>query len=487
MSNRILNTEMLLSHGNIEMKKDAIEIMEQGLYYADPYNSTRDLLELDGNILKVGNTFYEAENDPTSGVDTLDLTQFDRIYVVGAGKGVQRIAKAIEDVLGDWLTGGAVISKHGDPLILKRITNTYGDHPTPDQGCIEGAKKIMELTKDITERDLVFTIITNGGSSLLTLPYEGISLEDIVEITRIIQIELGLHTLFLNYIRHHIDQLKAGRMTRLFSPAKMYHLIGADANRTNNLPGKQDYYYFMHNNDFLHNLPNGSVFADAQKVLEDNNIVDRCPKSIRDFIYEAKPEYETVKYEEYKKTDSRFFGLTPDNMWLKAASDKARELGYEPYVLLRSLTVDAQAAAQVMMGIATNISDRNEPFSPPVALITGGEMLVAVNNATGVGGTNQEFALTAAHMIGGSERIVTISTDTDGTDGPGGIDYEGAPECLGGGIVDGYTSQEAADLGIDIPAHLRNHDTSIPLWRLGCGVEIDHGVSVLDIGVTLIR
>ncbi|MDR1028880.1 MAG: DUF4147 domain-containing protein [Clostridiales Family XIII bacterium] len=486
MNGRIQNADRLTSHGNRKGREDLIEILEAGLGAADPYNNVRSMLELKGDILKVGNPLFEADGDPQSGVESIDLRNYDRIFAVGAGKGVQRVAKAIEDVLGDKLTGGAVISKHGDLPVLTKITNTYGGHPTPDRGCVDGAKKIMDLSRDITERDLVFTIIMNGGSSLLTLPFEGITVEDVKQLTYLVQIKYGIHTTYLNYIRNHIDQLKGGRIARAFSPAKMIHLFGTDANRHDTSPIKQDYNYIMRHNVWLHNLPDGSTFADAQKVLETNALLDECPRSIRDAIYEADAEKETVKYDEYIRTDFRFFGIMPENAWLTSAYEKAQSLGYRPFILTRLLNADPQQAANVIMAIASNIADRNEPFASPAALITGGEMLVPVNAATGIGGTNQEFCLTAATRIAGSDRIVCASVDTDGTDGPGGFRRGGVPECLGGGIVDGSSARRAEAKGIDIPFHLKNHDTTLPLWEMGDGIVMKQNISVCDLSVTLI-
>lgn len=463
-----------------------VEILEAGLQAADPYHNTQSLLQLDGSILRVGNPRFEANGDPRSGVDVLDLNDFDHIYVVGAGKGVQRVAKAIEDTLGEWLTGGEVISKHGDEMILERIGNTYGAHPTPDEGCVEGARKILALARRTTERDLVFTIIMNGGSSLLTLPFEGISIEDVQDITRIIQIDLGLHTTILNHVRNNIDQLKGGRLTRALHPAKMYHLIGTDANRHGASKTNDDYMHMMRNNTWLHNLADASTFQSARAVLEKYGIVDQCPPSVKEVIWAADPARATVGYEEYKATDSRFFGIMPDNEGMKAARDRARQLGYAPYVLTRHLITEAKSAAQMIAAIARNITERDEPFAPPVALVTTGELLVTVNKAPGVGGRSQEFCLAAAMQIEGSERIVMGSVDTDGTDGPGGLALDGAPDCLGGAIVDGSTALRAKELGLDLFGALKDHATSEPLWRLDSGLEVTHCISTNDITVTLV-
>ena len=146
----VLNMQQLLSHGNGKGRQDALAILQAALAAADPYNNASYLFRRQGNMLYIGSPDFEALNDPNAGVESIDLDKTGRIYVVGAGKGVQRVAKAIEDVLGDRLTGGHVIGKHGDEIILKKIGVTLGGHPTPDECCAEGCRKILALAKDIT-------------------------------------------------------------------------------------------------------------------------------------------------------------------------------------------------------------------------------------------------------------------------------------------------------------------------------------------------
>ena len=127
-----------------------------------------------------------------------------------------------------------------------------------------------------------------------------------------------------------------------------------------------------------------------------------------------------------------------------------------------------------------------EPFKAPVVLMTSGENLVTVGAEKGVGGRNQEYCVAAALRIAGNDGIVFGAVDTDGTDGPGGLSLPGAPDCLAGAIVDGTTALDAAESGIDLWEALKTHGTSEPLWKLGCGVEAEHSVSALDLGIILL-
>ena len=118
------------------------------------------------------------------------------------------------------MTGGHLIGKHGDEVILQKIGITLAGHPTPDEYCAIGCRKILDFAEGITARDLVFTIGANGFSSLLTLPPKGITMREVKDLTYMMQIEKGVPTGELNTIRNHIDAMKGGRFSRYFCSRK---------------------------------------------------------------------------------------------------------------------------------------------------------------------------------------------------------------------------------------------------------------------------
>ncbi|GAB4559566.1 MAG: glycerate kinase [Anaerolineae bacterium] len=477
---RILNADRLSCHGNKAGRQAILQILEAGLQAADPYYNTLKLLRVEGDRLIVGHPDFEPKGSPVTGEEVFDLRQIGRIYVIGAGKGVQRVAKAIEDVLGDRLTGGHVIAKHGDGIILERIGVTLGGHPLPDEGCVEGCQRILKLCRNLREDDLVFTIACNGVSSLLTLPVPGVSLEDVRQVTYQMQIERGVPTFDLNAVRNHLDLMKGGRISTYIQPATAIHIIAVD-------PANWD--FLMHGNRWLHTLPESTTFADAIAVLKKWQAWDVVPESVRQHLLRADPAHETVKADAFRSMRFRVFGVMPHHLsMLPMAQRKARELGFTPYVLATYLHAEASHAGTVIACIANAIEQEGTPFEPPCALFTTGELLVTVGEEGGIGGRNQEYVLAAALRIAGSENIIMGSVDTDGTDGPGGRFAEDAPEitCLGGGIVDGYTVAEAARAGVDILDALRHHDTSAALWKLDSGVVLTQNISIGDLGVTLI-
>ena len=484
MESRIQNMESLASHGNIAGRKAMLEILEVGLEAADPYHNTRKLIRLEGDNLIIGGKKFEPHRAPKSGDEVIDISKIGNIYVLGAGKGIQRVAKAIEDALGNRLAGGHVIDKKGHPVIVKRIGVTLGGHPVPDEDCVRGCQEIMDITKNLSENDLVFTCTSNGISSLLTMPVPGVSLEDIKKTTYIMQIERGAPTKDLNPVRKHLDMLKGGRISRYIHPAKTIHLLAID-------PGSYD--QLIYQNTWLQMLPDFTTFQDAIDNLKKWDAWDDIPASVRNFLLKADPAYETVKAEEFQQMSFRIFGIMPgfrETAKFFPAMKKAEELGFKPVILTDLLfLVEAQHAGRFLAAICKTIERIGSPFEPPCALFSSGEMVVTVGNEKGIGGRNQEFSLSAAQSIAGSENIVIASVDTDGTDGPGtqfAKGFNDMPPCLAGGIVDGETATEAKALGIDIDEEIKKHNTSPPLWRLKSGIVMTPNISLIDFTVALV-
>jgi glycerate-2-kinase len=483
MDRRIQNTENLLSTGNIPGRQAMLQILEAGLQAANPYGNARRLLRVEKGKLIVGNREFEPSGDPKSGDEVYDLSRIGRIYVLGAGKGIQHVAKAIEDVLGDRLTGGRVIDKKGHPLILKRIGVTLGGHPTPDEECVKGCEQILDIAQDLTEKDLVFTCVANGVSSLLTMPVPGVSIEDLRQTTMATQIERGMPTRHLSPIRNHLDRMKGGRISRYIHPARMIHILAID-------PG--EYAQRMHDNYWLHTLPDSTTFQDAVHNLKRYNAWEAVPHAVRRHLEEADPEQETLKADDFAKMSFRIFGLMP-GYWqsgkLLPAMKKAEELGFKAVMIAdRLIEIEAGQAGIYLACIANTIVRRGQPCEPPCALFSSGELVVTVGREKGVGGRNQEFALSASLKIAGNEHIVIASVDTDGTDGPGSqFSVSGGDiPCLAGGIVDGHTVEAAKRLGMDLVGELQRHDTSPALWRLNSGILATPNISLIDLTVALV-
>ena len=489
---RILNYDALTSHGNIKGRKLIAEIMEAGLKAADPYYNTKKLVRREGSKLIFDGVDFEAPGDPRTGPAVYDLDEIDRVYVFAIGKGMQRIAKAIEEILGDYLTDGHVVAKHGDDVIMEKMGVTLAGHPVPDEYCVIGCQKIVDIIKNarLTERDLVITAIGNGVSSLCTLPVPEVPLEDVMETTRLMQIEYGVPTEELNEIRNNVDQLKGGRISRMIHPAKMVHLMGVSIEGSFWKP-EDMYEEFMRSNIWLHTLSDGTTAEKALKVIKKWDTKGKTPKTVTHYLENFKPENATVNFEEYTTFDTRIFGVMPDKYQaLPEAMRRARELGFDARILAKPMRTEAACAGEFAAQIARTCERYGEPLKPPVALFSTGEIIVTCGDDPGVGGRNQEYCTAAIEYLDGSKYCVMAAVDTDGTDGPGGEFNEDATSkgitVLTGGIVDGWTKREAAEKGLDLFAALASHATSDFLWRLGSGIAATHNISIGDLACTIV-
>jgi glycerate 2-kinase len=216
---------------------------------------------------------------------------------------------------------------------------------------------------------------------------------------------------------------------------------------------------------------------------------EEAPESVRVHLSRGDAAHETMKRAEFEEGQERIFGVMPESLgMIPTAAAKARELGFAAHHLHEGAHVQASQYALINTAIAHNVETAGEPFTPPCVLLNGGEMVVTVGKEQGIGGRNQEFALAAATHIAGSPHIVVGSVDTDGTDGPGTQLVKGCEDLpsLAGGIVDGYTAQEAREHGVDLTEALRHHNAAPALCALDSGVIATHNISLNDLTVTLI-
>ena len=248
---RINNKPALVSHGNVSGRKIVTELLDAGLDSIDPYYRVKKLIKVENGKIILNTDGFEMKGDPHAGPLEFDLKDYDRVFVIGAAKGVQRAALGFEEALGDLLTAGHVIAKHGEEIICKKIGVTLAGHPVPDGCCIEGCKRIEELVSGLTGRDLVFTVFGSGCGSLLTYPEKGISIDDIAEFTRMMQIEKGVATGELNQIRNHIDRFKGGRLLRKLMPATVVNTVTADPSKTDTQIFRVNYFDMLKVNTFF--------------------------------------------------------------------------------------------------------------------------------------------------------------------------------------------------------------------------------------------
>ena len=437
----IKNREILTSHGNIEGREIVLDILEAGFKATDPYENTKKLIRLKDGKLIIGHKDFDPAGH---GILKFDLSDVGNIYVVGGGKAAQRMAKAVEDVLDDLITEGHINAKKGEGKYLKRIEVTEAGHPLPDEDSVEGSKRILEIEKKAKKGDIVFFCESGGGSALMALPGPGLTLEDLNEVTRMLYFECGASMWETNAVRWQLMILR-GRHGRYVGDAT---LIGI---HTDERP--------LGLRVQVKGVPSGvGTYEDAIKVLKKYGIWDRVPQAVRRYLEKADPKYGPIRPGELDGKPQYHFRVMGPEYMLDAAKKKAEELGIDAAILASSLSdIETQAAGEVLAYIAQEVEVYGRPFKPPCVLLCGGELLVTVGKAKGIGGRNQEFALSTAPRIEGSKNIVVASADSDGTDGP---------TYAAGGIVDGYTMQRAREKGINIFEELNRHNSYMVLNEL---------------------
>jgi hydroxypyruvate reductase len=409
------------------MKEDAIKIMQSGINAADPFLAIKKKLTLEENNLRIGDSL------------NLNLSDYENIYLIGAGKASVRMALAIEEILGDKLKTGYVTTKYGHSSNLKKTEITEAGHPLPDNNGVIGAKKIVSLARAATERDLVISLISGGGSALFLLPVDGLTLEDVQQTTAIL-LKCGSDIGEMNIIRKHLSGVAGGRLAKIAFPAVLVTLILSDViGDPLNLIASGP------------TVPDDSTFTDALKIIEKYYLLNKLPPAVIEHIRKGvdNPKMEAPSEEDpvFKKCINIIVGnnLTA----LKGCQEEAKSLGYNTLILSSLISGDTREVAMMHVAIAREIANSNLPIKKPACVISGGETTVVIRG-DGIGGRNQEFALASAIEIKDTDNILILSAGTDGTDGP--TDANGA-------WVTGKTFSSGKKLGLDTIQFLRDNNS----------------------------
>ncbi len=398
----------------------------------------------------------------------LDASRYRRIFVVGAGKASAAMAQAAEQALGRRIAGGWINTKDGHLAPLRRITLHEASHPVPDARGVEGARRIAQIASEAGEGDLLLCLISGGGSALLPLPLEPVTLEEKQETTRLL-LACGATIHEINAVRKHLSAIKGGRLARLAQPAEVLALLLSDVvGDPLDVIGSGPA------------APDTSTFATAWAVIEKYGLQKKIPARVRRLLQDGLEG----KIQETPKPGDACFRRTrnvivgSNRLAVDAAARKARELGYRPLVLSTTIEGETRDIAAMHAAIAREIVTSGRPARPPVCVISGGETTVTLRGQ-GLGGRNQEFALAAAIALEGVPGVLAFSAGTDGTDGP--TDAAGA-------MADGATVARAASIGLDAKKALNGNDSYRFFQPLGDLVMTGPtGTNVMDVRLMLVR
>lgn len=416
------------------IREELTEIFHAGLEAVKPDRAIESNLQVEGSILKVAGREF-------------NLDAFQNVYVIGAGKASASMAKGLEETLGNRITGGLVNVGHGHILELKKIRLNEAGHPLPDKWGEKGAEEIVEMAKKADRKDLVFCLLSGGGSAFLPLPVEGITLEVKQELTRIL-LSCGATIGEINTLRKHLSRIKGGQLARYVYPATLITLIlsdvvGDDVETIASGP----------------TVPDSTTFADCLTVLHRYGIENKIPKAVHDRLRKGlKGEVPDTPKEGETYFQNNVTVIVGNNLQaVKAAGQRAKALGYRALILSTCVIGETREVARVHAAIAKEIVKTGNPLPPPACLLSGGETSVTIRGK-GQGGRNQEFALAAAIEIAGDRRIALLSAATDGIDGP----TEAA-----GAFADAETITRARRLGLDARGYLDCNDSHSFFKRMG--------------------
>ena len=354
-----------------------------------------------------------------------------RTVVVGAGKAAASMARAVEEHWQGPLSG-LVVTRYGHGLPLKHIELVEAGHPVPDDIGRAAAQRILGMVQGLTTDDLVLCLISGGGSALLALPAQGLSLEDTQAVNRAL-LRSGASISEMNCVRKHLSAVKGGRLAAAADPAQVVSLLISD------VPGDDP--------SVIASGPtvaDPTTFGDALAILEKYAI--QGPRVIYDHLHDARDE--TPKPGDPRLARARTVMLATAQDALEAAAATAESAGYTPVILGNSIEGEAREVARVHAGIAQQVARHGQPAAAPCVLLSGGETTVTVRG-DGRGGRNAEFLLALAVALNGHQRIHAIACDTDGIDGT---------EDNAGAILTPDTLARAERSGLNAKARLADND-----------------------------
>jgi len=455
---RIKNTRQLIEKGETELIRKAralaLRSLECALNAVDSKQMVKSKVSLKDSILNVDEHSF-------------DLRAFKNVYIVGGGKASGPMAEALEEILGNRITTGIVNVPYGSKHKTRVIELHEANHPLPDDAGVEGTRRMLEIAEQAEKDDLVICLISGGGSSLMPSPRSSISIEDKRELTQAL-LKSGATIREINTVRKHISDFKGGWLAKKAYPATLVSLILSD------VVGDQL--------DFIASgptVPDSTTFVDARKVLEKHGLWDTAPSSARKVLSEGEKgliaETPKVGDSAFEKVYNVIIGN--NRSAILAACECLKSAGLNTFLLTLPLEGEARNVGTMLAAVAREILASGNLVPKPLAIIAGGETTVTVTGK-GLGGRNQELALSAALNLRDVNAVVVASLSTDGVDGP--TDAAGA-------VVDEKSLERAAKLKLNPEEYLAENDSYRFFSKLGALIFTGPtGTNVNDISLIII-
>lgn len=409
----------------------ARQIFKAGCAAVDPNAAIKNVLKFHANALEIDG-------------ETIHLDSIDEIIVLGAGKASFAMVQALQDVLGDRISRGVVVTKYGHTEshgLGKQLELLEASHPTPDENGVNATRRLLDVAASAGDRSLVLCCISGGSSALLCAPPQGITLSDKQKATRQL-LACGCAVQEKNAVLKHLSLVKGGQLLRACYPARVVSMILSDVvGDPLDVIGSGP------------TVPDTTDFESCVKVLETYGIRDTFPKSCLEYLIQGRDG----KFPETPKPGENFFQRTTTKVVagnataVEAATKKAESLGLRTLILSTFLEGEACEVAKFWSALAREELRHERPVGLPACIIGGGETTVTLPNSPGIGGRNQAMALSAALRLQGLEGVAFLAGATDGGDGP---NHDSA-----GAVVCGSDIAHAVDFQLDAQAYLQACDS----------------------------
>lgn len=420
--------------GTGALRRIASRVLARAVAAVDPYGASSRAIRVDGDTVYVAGRPFP-------------LARSSRVAVVGAGKASGPMAQAVEDSLRERISAGLVTCHTKYTGHLQRIEVREAGHPLPDARGEAAAEEMLALVSGLGPQDLVLCLISGGGSALLPLPREGLTLGDKIRTTDLL-LRSGADIVEINTVRKHLSRVKGGHLARAAWPARLAtivvsDIVGSPLDAIASGP----------------TVPDPTTFADALAVLAGRRLTERVPPAVLATLRRgaAGELPETPKPGDPAFAAAQTTVIADNAVAARAAVAEAEAAGFQARLLSTYVEGEAREVGRVLAAIAREIAATGNPLTPPACVVCGGETTVTVEGA-GRGGRNQEVALSAGHALAGLADVLVVSFATDGIDGP--TDAAGA-------VADGTAWARARSKGFEPARHLSDNDAYPVLDAIG--------------------
>jgi len=422
---------------------DAVaRVLSAAIIAAEPAAAVRRAVKREGEKLTIaGQSYY--------------LRDFRQVVIIAIGKAAWGMASALEAILADRFDSGLIVTKHPKPPPSNRFAVLPGGHPLPNMDSLTAGRRVLELASSLKPDDLLFCLISGGGSALATAPVEGVSLADLRSLTSIL-LACGARVDEMNILRRALDRVKGGGLAQAANGARIITLIISDVigDPPEAIASGPT-------------IPDPTTPAQAVSILEKYRLTERTPGSIIAYLRAGAvavnilhPALSTVEI------------IASNLRAAHAALAQAEAEGFNPYLLQTDLEGEAREVGFYLATALRWTALRNEPVARPACLVAGGETTVTLRGK-GLGGRNTELALAAAIGLADFPGILLATLATDGEDGL--TDAAGA-------VVTGETWGRARSLGIEASTYLDRNDSHTFFSALDDLLQIGStGTSVNDL------